>query len=365
MTIRTRAISRCSPRIPRCTTSTRRRRRRSRASCSTRCATYYERDNANPHRGAYALSARATDRYHDARERVARFLGVVGRRLPRSSRAARPSRSTSWRRRGGTPTCARATRSSSPRSSITRTSSPGSSWRSRAARSSVVCPLTSDHRVDLDALRTLVGPRTKVVAFNHVSNALGTVNPVDRDRGDRAAVSARSSCATARRARRICASASTRSTWTSTRSAATRCAGRWGSAACSAAGAILEAMPPYQFGGDMIEFVRDEESTWNVLPHKFEAGTPNVADAVGLAAACDYLDGVGMDAVLRARARAGAAGDGAAPRDRRRVHLRPAAVGAQRRRELHGRPASTRTIWRRCSTRTACASARASTARSR
>jgi cysteine desulfurase/selenocysteine lyase len=61
---------------------------------------------------------------------------------------------------------------------------------------------------------------------------------------------------------------------------------------------LLESMSPYQFGGDMIEFVRDDHSTWNVLPHKFEAGTPNVADAVGLAAACDYLDAIGMDAVL-------------------------------------------------------------------
>jgi cysteine desulfurase/selenocysteine lyase len=61
---------------------------------------------------------------------------------------------------------------------------------------------------------------------------------------------------------------------------------------------ILEAMSPYQFGGDMIEFVRDDHSTWNVLPHKFEAGTPNVADAIGLAAACQYLDGIGMDDVL-------------------------------------------------------------------
>ena len=60
---------------------------------------------------------------------------------------------------------------------------------------------------------------------------------------------------------------------------------------------ILEAMPPYQFGGDMIEFVRDDHSTWNALPHKFEAGTPNVADAVGLAAACEYLDELGMDRV--------------------------------------------------------------------
>ena len=60
---------------------------------------------------------------------------------------------------------------------------------------------------------------------------------------------------------------------------------------------LLAAMAPYQMGGDMIEIVGDEETTWNVLPHKFEAGTPNVAGAVGLAAACAYLDSLGMDAV--------------------------------------------------------------------
>jgi cysteine desulfurase/selenocysteine lyase len=60
---------------------------------------------------------------------------------------------------------------------------------------------------------------------------------------------------------------------------------------------ILEHMPPYQFGGDMIEFVHDDRCTWNVLPHKFEAGTPNVAGAVGLAAAVAYLDDIGLDAV--------------------------------------------------------------------
>jgi cysteine desulfurase/selenocysteine lyase len=61
--------------------------------------------------------------------------------------------------------------------------------------------------------------------------------------------------------------------------------------------AMLEKMPPYQTGGDMIAVVADDRSTWNVLPHKFEAGTPNVADAVGLAAACDYLDAIGMDRI--------------------------------------------------------------------
>jgi cysteine desulfurase/selenocysteine lyase len=61
--------------------------------------------------------------------------------------------------------------------------------------------------------------------------------------------------------------------------------------------ALLEQMPPYQYGGDMIEWVRDFDCTWNVLPHKFEAGTPNAADAVGLAAAVRYLEALGMDHV--------------------------------------------------------------------
>jgi cysteine desulfurase/selenocysteine lyase len=67
--------------------------------------------------------------------------------------------------------------------------------------------------------------------------------------------------------------------------------------------ALLEAMPPYMMGGDMIEFVHDERSTWNTLPHKFEAGTPNVSGAVGLAAAVDFLEALGMGAV-RAHERA-------------------------------------------------------------
>jgi cysteine desulfurase/selenocysteine lyase len=78
---------------------------------------------------------------------------------------------------------------------------------------------------------------------------------------------------------------------------------------------LLEAMPPYMMGGDMIEFVHDETSSWNTLPHKFEAGTPNVTGAVGLAAAADYLDALGMPAV-RAHERSLA----------RRAHERLAAI---------------------------------------
>ena len=73
--------------------------------------------------------------------------------------------------------------------------------------------------------------------------------------------------------------------------------GPMGSGALVMRRAILDAMPPYHFGGDMIEWVSDDHTTWNALPHKFEAGTPNVEAAIGLAAACDYLDALGMDAV--------------------------------------------------------------------
>jgi cysteine desulfurase/selenocysteine lyase len=70
--------------------------------------------------------------------------------------------------------------------------------------------------------------------------------------------------------------------------------GPMGSGAVVVRRSVLEKMPPYHFGGDMIEGERDQDTTWNVLPHKFEAGTPNVEAAVGLAAACEYLDALGL-----------------------------------------------------------------------
>ncbi|HEX7942251.1 MAG TPA: aminotransferase class V-fold PLP-dependent enzyme [Gemmatimonadaceae bacterium] len=161
----------------------------------------------------------------------------------------------------------------------------------------VVCPLTSDHRVDLDALGTLVGPCTKVLAFNHVSNALGTVNPVDQISAIGRAVGALIVCDGAQGAPHLRVGFDTLDVDFYAFSGHKMC-GPMGIGGLIGRRRILEAMPPYQFGGDMIEFVRDEESTWAALPHKFEAGTPNVGDAVGLAAACDYLDSLGLETVL-------------------------------------------------------------------
>ncbi len=257
---------------------------------------YYERDNANPHRGAYDLSARATERYHGARARIARFLGVADADcliFTRGTTEALNLVATAW-----------GPANVGPGDDVIVTGLEHHAnfvpWQqlalARGARF-VVCPLTTDHHVDLDAMRALVGPRTKVVAFSHVSNALGTVNDVRAIAAIAHSVGALAVCDGAQGAPHLRVEFDALGVDFYAFSGHKMC-GPMGIGGLIGRRAMLEAMSPYQFGGDMIEFVRDDHSTWNVLPHKFEAGTPNVADAVGLAAACDYLDGIGMDAVL-------------------------------------------------------------------
>jgi cysteine desulfurase/selenocysteine lyase len=257
---------------------------------------YYEHDNANPHRGAYDLSARATERYHAARTRVARVLGVSDVDcliFTRGTTEALNLVATAW---GPSHVGA------GDEIVVTGLEHHANfvPWQqlaiARGARF-LVCPLTADHHVDLDALRAMVGPRTRVVAFNHVSNALGTVNPVREIAAIAHAVGALAVCDGAQAAPHLQVAFDTLDVDFYAFSGHKMC-GPMGIGGLIGRRAILEAMSPYQFGGDMIEFVRDDNSTWNVLPHKFEAGTPNVADAVGLAAACDYLDTIGMAAVL-------------------------------------------------------------------
>ncbi|HEX6598201.1 MAG TPA: cysteine desulfurase [Gemmatimonadaceae bacterium] len=258
---------------------------------------YYEHDNANPHRGAYALSARATDRYHAARERVARFLGVADADcliFTRGTTEALNLVATAW---------GRANVQAGDEIVVTALEHHANfvPWQQLALATGArfhVCPLTADHHVDLDALRRLVGPRTRVVAFNHVSNALGTVNPVREIAAIARASGALVVCDGAQAVPHMHVGFDGLDVDFYAFSGHKMC-GPMGIGGLVGRRAILEAMPPYQFGGDMIEIVGDERTTWNVLPHKFEAGTPNVADAVGLAAACDYLDAIGMDAVLQ------------------------------------------------------------------
>jgi cysteine desulfurase/selenocysteine lyase len=257
---------------------------------------YYERDNANPHRGAYELSARATERYHGARETIAHFLGVADTDcliFTRGTTEALNLVATAW---------GRANVRAGDEIVVTALEHHANfvPWQQVAlgvGATLVVCPLTDDHHVDLAALRGLMSPRTRVVAFSPVSNALGTVNPVREIAAIARTAGALVVCDGAQGAPHLRVDFDTLDVDFYAFSGHKMC-GPMGIGGLIGRRAILEAMSPYQFGGDMIEFVRDDHSTWNVLPYKFEAGTPNVADAVGLAAACEYLAGIGMDAVL-------------------------------------------------------------------
>ena len=258
---------------------------------------YYETSYANPHRGAYALSVEATERYHAARRTVARFVGV---RDPdtviftRGTTEALNLLATAWGR-----TFVRA----GDEIVVTAMDHHASfvTWQQAAIAEGArfrIAELTPDGRIDLDHLASLLGPRTRVVSFPHVSNALGTVNPVReiaalvRTRTDALVV-----CDGAQGAPHLPVAFDSLGVDAYAFSGH-KLGAPMGIGALIAKRELLETMPPYQYGGDMIEYVYDDHSTWNSLPHKLEAGTPNAADAVGLAAAIDYLNAIGMDAVL-------------------------------------------------------------------
>ncbi|MBC7671942.1 MAG: cysteine desulfurase [Polaromonas sp.] len=257
---------------------------------------YYEHDNANPHRGAYALSGRATDRYLSARERVARFVGAADADCLVFTRGTTESLNlvaTAWGRANVTEGDEIIVTALDHHANFV----PWQQLAKGCGARFLVCPLTNEQHIDLAALRSMVGPRTKVVAFSHVSNAVGTVNPVREIAAIARSVGALVVCDGAQGVPHLPVAFDSLDVDFYAFSGHKMC-GPMGIGGLVGRREILEAMPPYQFGGDMIEFVRDDHSTWNVLPHKFEAGTPNVADAVGLAAACDYLDAIGMENVL-------------------------------------------------------------------
>ncbi len=256
---------------------------------------YYTHDNANPHRGAYALSARATERYHEARERIARFVGVGDAARLIFTRGTTESLNlvaAAW---------GRANVKAGDEIVVTGLEHHANfvPWQQLARDVGAklgVCAVTTDGRVDLEQLAAMVTERTKVVAFNHISNALGTINPVAEISAIARRVGAVVVCDGAQAAPHLPLDIDALDVDFYAFSGH-KMLGPMGSGVLVGNRALLEAMPPYQTGGDMIEYVMDERSTWNVLPHKFEAGTPNVADAIGLAAACEYLDAIGMAAV--------------------------------------------------------------------
>ena len=247
--------------------------------------------------GAYTLSLLATVRYHEAREKIARFFGASDPEtlvFTRGTTEALNLVATAWGRtnvRHGDEIIVTAMEHHAnfvP-------------WQQLALATGAtlrICELTGPERLDLDMLRAMLGAKTKIVAFAHVSNVLGTVNPVRemvamvRERSDALIV-----CDGAQSAPHLRVHFDTLGVDCYAFSGHKMC-GPMGIGGLIARRPLLEAMPPYQFGGDMIEFVNDDVTTWNTLPHKFEAGTPNAADAYALGAAVQYLESIGMDTIL-------------------------------------------------------------------
>jgi cysteine desulfurase/selenocysteine lyase len=259
---------------------------------------FYEMSNANPHRGAYALSVDATDRYDAARRRVAEFVGLSDYDCLIFTRGTTESLNLVAAAYG------RANVAEGDEIVITALEHHANfvPWQQLAIEKKArlrICDLTDDYRIDLDCLSGLISAKTKIVAINHVSNALGTINPVReiarivRDKSDSILV-----VDGAQGVPHLPVGFDDLDADFYAFSGHKMC-GPMGIGGLIGRRQLLDAMPPYQTGGDMIEFVYDESTTWNVLPHKFEAGTPNAANAVGLAAAAGYLDSIGMDEVLK------------------------------------------------------------------
>ena len=254
---------------------------------------FYETANANPHRGAYALSARATDAYHDARATIARFVGVADADCLIFTRGTTESMNlvaSSWGDAHVGPGDEIVVSALEHHANFVP-------WQQLARRTGAtlrIVELTPTQAIDLDMLRDVVGARTKLVAITHVSNAVGSITPLQevvRIVRSRSAAVLVVDGAQAVPHLPVHFDALDIDFYAFS---GHKLLGPMGIGVLVGRRALLEAMPPYQFGGDMIEWVRDTDSTWNVLPHKFEAGTPNAADAVALAAAVRYLNGLGM-----------------------------------------------------------------------
>ncbi|MBI4410288.1 MAG: cysteine desulfurase [Gemmatimonadetes bacterium] len=258
-------------------------------------ADFYRHDNANVHRGMYELARRATDRYEAARAAVARFLNVADVSeivFTRGTTEAVNLVASSW---GG----ANLQPGDEIQLSILELHSNIVPWQLVAQRTGArlrYLDIDEEGRLRLDQLDALLTARTKIVALAHVSNALGTINPV-REICERAhGVGARVLVDGAQGAPHLKLDLQALGCDFYCLSGHKMC-GPMGIGALWARRELLEAMPPYHGGGEMIDVVELERSTYAPPPQKFEAGTPNVVGAIGLGTAIEFLEGIGHEAL--------------------------------------------------------------------
>jgi cysteine desulfurase/selenocysteine lyase len=256
---------------------------------------FYSTHNANVHRGVHALSERATADFEEAREKVQRFIG-----------AAEPSevvfvRGTTEGINLIAQTFGRSRAASGDEVLISALEHHSNivPWQLLCEQTGAVlrvAPINDAGELLLDRFESLLTPRTRLVALAHVSNALGTINPVRQvvEMAHARGVPVLIDGAQAVPHLSVDVRALDCDFYVFS---GHKMFGPMGIGVLYGKRSLLEAMPPYQGGGDMILSVTFEKTLYNRVPYKFEAGTPDVAGAVGLGAAVDYLNGLGLDQV--------------------------------------------------------------------
>jgi cysteine desulfurase / selenocysteine lyase len=260
-----------------------------------RLTRYYAHENANVHRGVHSLSERATEAYETARQTVCRFLNAADPQgivfVRGTTEAINLVAQTYGRGNVGTGDEIVLT--------VMEHHSNIVPWQmlceQKGARLRVV-PMTDSGELRLDEYEALLSDRTRIVAVGHVSNALGTINPIRRiveiahARGVPVLVDGAQ--AVSHLAVDVQALDCDFYTFSGH-----KLFGPTGIGVLYGKPELLDGMPPYQGGGDMIRSVRFEKTLYNTLPYKFEAGTPNIAGAIGLSAAIEYLQLLGFERI--------------------------------------------------------------------
>lgn len=251
---------------------------------------YYRHANSNVHRAVHELAARATTQYEAARDRIAAFLKVTREEIVFT-------RGTTE----GINLVARCFLQSrlQPGDEVLVSGMEHHSnivpWQLAGART-VAARITDQGELDLDDWRARLGPRTRLVAIAQVSNSLGTINPVAemiREAHARGIpVLVDGAQAIAHQAQDLAALGADFYAMS-----AHKAFGPTGFGVLFARREHLEAMPPWHGGGDMIRTVAFEGSTWNEVPYKFEAGTPDIAGAIGFAAALEWIESLGLEQI--------------------------------------------------------------------
>ena len=255
---------------------------------------YYAHTNANVHRAAHALAEEATAALEDARSKVAALIGAS---------EARELIFTRGTTEGINLVAACLTKRFGPGDEVLITEMEHHSnivpWQLLCQRSGAAltaCRVTPAGEIDLEDFHAKLGPRTKLLAVGHVSNALGTLNPVAEliEAAHRQGALALIDGAQAVQHLDVDVRGLDADFYAFS---AHKLFGPTGIGALYGKAALLEELPPYQGGGEMIEHVSIERTTYNQLPYKFEAGTPNIAGAVGFGAAVGYLAGLPLHAL--------------------------------------------------------------------